>query len=171
MLKVEICLEKKTSPITKSPGLRRSAHDSTEKVERCPFLNFSVERCPILIFWVERCPFSTLFDLLEIFQLCSTLLDFVQLYRILFDFIRNCSTLAEIVRLCSTLSETFCFYRKLAEASWTATKLGHHLTIWASFCGNEFVFALKRLLAFYVGTMCRPSRCGPVFDQQICWSS
>ena len=46
------------------PGLRCSAHDSTETAKRCPFLTFSV----------ERCPFSTLFDYSGH---CSTLLDFV----------------------------------------------------------------------------------------------
>ena len=36
------------------------------------------------------------------------------------------------------------------------------------FCGNEFVVALKRLLMFYIGTMCRLSRGGAVYHQQIC---
>ena len=88
------------------PGPRWSTHDSTETVERCPFSAFSVERCPISIFWVERCLFSTFF---EYTGHCSTSLDFLRLYR--------------------TYRNFFCFYQELIKASWTTTKLGHHLTV------------------------------------------
>ena len=100
----------KTSPISICrPVLRSSTHDSTETIERCPFLTFSVERGPLSTFFDFTGHCSTLPDIV---RLCSVLLDFVRLYRTLFDFVRFYSTLFD--RLCSNLSVIFRIYWELA---------------------------------------------------------
>ena len=64
-------------------------------------------------------------------RLYRTLFDFVRLYRTLLDFVRLYRALFEFVL---TSSEIFRLYRESTEASWTTTKLGHHLTVSVKSC-------------------------------------
>ena len=67
-------------------------------------------------------------------------------------------------RLCSTEEEQFDQVRLRTNVLTELDRTKNNLNVF-----DGFVVASKKLI--YFRTMCRPSRCGLVYDQQICCSS